>query len=112
MDVIVPPEIDPEVFRRLEEINAEEGALPLSLRVAVLGGGCSGFSYEFALVNRAEDGDLQLKGKGQRVLIDEVSLPFLSSAVIAYEDSLVAQRFVIKNPNAVSTCGCGTSFAM
>jgi iron-sulfur cluster assembly accessory protein len=79
--------------------------------VAVEGGGCSGFQYEIKLDDPAED-DLVLEGHGERVVVDSVSLPFLSNAVIDFSEELIGARFVIENPNATSSCGCGTSFSM
>ena len=81
------------------------------LRVAVEGGGCSGFQYEIKLDDPADD-DLVLEKDGEKVLIDPVSLPFLTDAVIDYSQELIGARFVIENPNASSSCGCGTSFSM
>ena len=75
------------------------------------GGGCSGFQYEIAL-DEAKDDDLVLEGSGQKVVVDSVSLPFLANAVIDFSDELIGARFVIENPNASSSCGCGTSFSM
>ncbi|MGR3291912.1 MAG: HesB/IscA family protein, partial [Paracoccaceae bacterium] len=80
-------------------------------RIAVEGGGCSGFQYEIKLDDPAED-DLLLQGNGQTVVIDSLSLPFLSNAVIDYSQELIGARFIIENPNATSSCGCGTSFSM
>jgi iron-sulfur cluster assembly accessory protein len=94
----------------LAEINEASGEAK-ALRVAVEGGGCSGFQYEIALDTPRAD-DLVLEGNGQKVLIDEVSLPFLSGAVIDFTEELIGARFVIENPNATSSCGCGTSFSM
>ena len=105
----LPPQVTDRAFDQLAAINAD--ATPQALRVAVLGGGCSGFQYEIRLDEPAED-DLVLEGSGQRVLVDPVSLPFLSGAVIDFEDALIGARFVVQNPNAVSSCGCGTSFAL
>jgi iron-sulfur cluster assembly accessory protein len=79
--------------------------------VAVEGGGCSGFQYEIKLDDPADD-DLILEKDGIKVLIDPVSLPFLTDAVIDYSQELIGARFVIENPNATSSCGCGTSFSM
>jgi iron-sulfur cluster assembly accessory protein len=81
------------------------------LRVAVEGGGCSGFQYEIALDEPKED-DLILEGAGQKVVVDSVSLPFLADATIDFTEELIGARFVIQNPNATSSCGCGTSFSM
>jgi iron-sulfur cluster assembly accessory protein len=104
----LPPRVTERAFARLAEIEAA----PKALRVAVEGGGCSGFQYEIKLDDAAADDDLVLEKDGQRVLIDPVSLPFLADAVIDFSDELIGARFVIDNPNATSSCGCGTSFAM
>jgi len=79
--------------------------------VAVEGGGCSGFQYEIDL-DEAKPDDLIISGNGESVVIDSVSLPFLSSAVIDFSEELIGARFVIDNPNASSSCGCGVSFSM
>ena len=79
--------------------------------MAVEGGGCSGFQYDIRLDTPAED-DLILEGEGQRVVVDSVSLPFLAGAVIDFTEELIGARFVIDNPNATSSCGCGTSFSI
>lgn len=97
--------------RRLAELSAEEGRA-LMLRVAVDGGGCSGFQYRFELVETAEDDDLRIERDGQTVLIDPVSIPFLKGSEIAFVDELAGAQFVIRNPNAASSCGCGVSFAI
>jgi len=106
----LPPRVSDRAFNRLAEIAESAGADQV-LRVAVNGGGCSGFQYEITLDAPAE-GDLVLEGQGQKVVIDAVSLPFLSNAVIDFTDELIGARFVIDNPNAASSCGCGLSFSM
>ncbi|MGB7268533.1 MAG: iron-sulfur cluster assembly accessory protein [Albidovulum sp.] len=106
----LPPKVTPRAFARLAEINAASGD-GKALRVAVEGGGCSGFQYEIKLDDPAPD-DLILEGDGQKVLVDAVSLPFLSNAVIDFSEELIGARFVIENPNATSSCGCGTSFSI
>ncbi|MEM9061023.1 MAG: iron-sulfur cluster insertion protein ErpA [Pseudomonadota bacterium] len=98
-------------FDRLAEISESSGETKM-LRVAVLGGGCSGFSYEFALEDHARDEDLVIERNGHRVLIDPESLPFLAGSVIDFKDELIGARFAVDNPNATSTCGCGTSFSL
>lgn len=106
----LPPSVTERAFARLAEIN--DGAeVPQALRVAVEGGGCSGFQYDIRLDAPADD-DLILESKGQRVLVDPVSLPFLEGAVIDFADELIGARFTIENPNAASSCGCGTSFSI
>lgn len=110
MELTLPPKVTDRAFARLAEINAEAGEAKV-LRVAVEGGGCSGFQYDIKLDDVAED-DLVLEGGGQKVVVDSVSLPFLSNAVIDFTEELIGARFVIDNPNATSSCGCGTSFSM
>lgn len=105
----LPPTVTERAFERLAEIGAADQGR--ALRVAVEGGGCSGFQYEIALDDPKED-DLVLEGKGQKVVVDSVSLPFLENAVIDFSEELIGARFVIDNPNATSSCGCGTSFSM
>ena len=105
----LPPKVTNRAFERLSEINAaNEGK---ALRIAVEGGGCSGFQYEISLGNPTEE-DLVIESDGQKVIIDAASLPFLENAVIDYADELIGARFVIENPNATSSCGCGTSFSI
>jgi iron-sulfur cluster assembly accessory protein len=110
MQLTLPPKVTDRAFARLAEINAEGGTK--ALRIAVEGGGCSGFQYEIKLEDVAADDDIVLEKDGQKVLIDSVSLPFLSDAVIDFTQELIGARFVIENPNATSSCGCGVSFSM
>ena len=110
MDLTLPPRVTDRAFARLAEIAEMTGARR-ALRVAVEGGGCSGFQYEITLGEPASD-DLVLEKNGQQVLVDQVSLPFLANAVIDFTEELIGARFVINNPNAASSCGCGTSFSM
>ncbi len=105
----LPPKVTQRAFDRLAEIGANADGK--ALRVAVEGGGCSGFQYDIRLDTPRPD-DMVLEGGGERVLVDEVSLPFLSGAVIDFSDELIGARFVIENPNATSSCGCGTSFSI
>ncbi|MGR3501139.1 HesB/IscA family protein [Pseudaestuariivita sp.] len=105
----VPPSVTDAAFDRLAEIGAADAGQ--ALRVAVEGGGCSGFQYDIKLDAPGED-DLVLSGKGQKVVVDAVSLPFLAGAVIDFSDELIGARFVIENPNATASCGCGTSFSI
>ena len=105
----LPPKVTVRAFERLAEIGAADQGQ--ALRVAVDGGGCSGFQYEIVLDDPKDD-DLVLEGSGQKVVVDAVSLPFLANAVIDFSEELIGARFVIENPNAKSSCGCGTSFSM
>ncbi|WP_299358279.1 iron-sulfur cluster assembly accessory protein [uncultured Paracoccus sp.] len=106
----LPPKVTPRAFDRLALINAD-AAEAQALRVAVEGGGCSGFQYDIRMDQPAAD-DLVIEGQGQKVLIDPVSLPFLAGATIDWSEELIGARFVIDNPNAGSSCGCGTSFSI
>ena len=105
----LPPKVTTRAFERLAEIGAADDGK--ALRVAVEGGGCSGFQYEIDL-DEPRDDDLVLEGAGQKVVVDSVSLPFLADAVIDFSEELIGARFIIENPNATSSCGCGTSFSM
>lgn len=96
---------------RIREILSGESDAN-ALRVSVLGGGCSGFSYDFALVKSAEADDLVIEKAGARVLIDPISIPYMAGSEIDFEDSLIGAAFKIKNPNATASCGCGTSFSI
>ena len=106
----LPPKVTARAYERLSEIGA--AADGKALRIAVEGGGCSGFQYEIAL-DTADEDDLVLDGPGgERVVIDSVSLPFLADATIDFTEELIGARFVIENPNATASCGCGTSFSI
>ena len=100
MELTLPPRVTARAFARLAEI-AELTGDQKALRVAVEGGGCSGFQYDIKLDDPAAD-DLVLEGAGQKVLIDQVSLPFLANAVIDFTEEIIGARFVIENPNASS----------
>jgi len=105
----LPPKVTARAFERLAEIGA--AADGKALRIAVEGGGCSGFQYEIELDEPKED-DVVFEGAGEKVVIDSISMPFLTDAEIDFTEELIGARFVINNPNATSSCGCGTSFSM
>lgn len=99
-------------MRRVAKIVSAE-AEPSALRVSVEGGGCSGFSYKFDIVpNCANDDDIAIHGDGATVLIDQLSVVYMKGSVIDFVDDLMGQSFKITNPNAVASCGCGTSFSV
>ena len=112
-DIVVPEGevvVSTAAAKRVAKILASEPDMS-ALRVSVEGGGCSGFQYEIDL-DEPKDDDLVLEGAGQKVVVDSVSLPFLADAVIDFTEELIGARFTIENPNATSSCGCGTSFSM
>jgi iron-sulfur cluster insertion protein len=106
MQLAIPPRVTERAFARIREIDGG------CLRVAVEGGGCSGFQYDIKLEPSAAGDDLVLEKDGAAVLIDPVSLPFLADAEIDFSEELIGARFVVRNPNATASCGCGTSFSM
>jgi iron-sulfur cluster insertion protein len=110
MQLTIPPKVTERAFARLRSVSEAEGQ-PRHLRVAVEGGGCSGFQYDLKFDQPADD-DLVLEQGGLKVLIDPVSLPFLSNAIIDFTEALIGAKFTIDNPNAKSSCGCGTSFSL
>ena len=97
--------------RRLARLAELEGH-PVLLRVAVDGGGCSGFQYRMDLVETGEADDLRIETDGQTALVDPISAPFLKGSEIAWVDELAGAQFVIRNPNAATSCGCGVSFSI
>jgi iron-sulfur cluster assembly accessory protein len=96
---------------RIAEIVSGEPT-PAMLRVSVEGGGCSGFQYRFDLVGEAAQDDVVIERKAAKVLIDPVSLEYLSGSEIDFVDDIIGASFKIQNPNATASCGCGTSFAL
>jgi iron-sulfur cluster assembly accessory protein len=110
-ETVLPVAVSARAAKRIAEILKNEPA-PAMLRVAVTGGGCSGFQYNFAIDDVRADDDLVLERDGATVLIDPVSLDFLQGAEIDFVDDMIGQAFKINNPNATSSCGCGTSFSV
>ncbi len=100
-----------QAARRIQSIGAAEGR-PVMLRVAVDGGGCSGFQYRFDLVESAQDDDLRIERDGAVALVDDVSLALLKGSEIDFVDELAGAEFRVRNPNARSSCGCGVSFSI
>jgi iron-sulfur cluster insertion protein len=97
---------------KVKELVDEEGNPELKLRVFVQGGGCSGFQYGFTFDEVVNEDDTQMSKNGVTLLIDAMSLQYLMGAEIDYKEDLQGAQFVIKNPNATTTCGCGSSFSV
>ena len=109
MNLTLPPKITDRAFSRLNEIGA--GKQSKALRIAVEGGGCSGFQYEIKLDDISET-DWVSEKDGESVVIDSISLPFLENSIIDFSEELIGAKFTINNPNAKTSCGCGTSFSI
>ena len=97
---------------KVRELIAEEGNPGLKLRVYISGGGCSGFQYGFTFDEARADDDFALDNGGVTLLVDPLSLQYLAGAEIDYAESLTGAQFLIRNPNAKTTCGCGSSFSI
>ena len=106
MDLRIPPTVTDKAFEKIE--NSCESK---TLRIAVKGGGCSGFQYVFSIVDQVNADDQVFEKNQCRVIIDKTSLQFLEGAKIDYSEELIGSSFKISNPNATSSCGCGTSFS-
>ncbi len=107
---------DPLVFTnaaavKVRELITEEGNDALMLRVFISGGGCSGFQYGFTFDEKIEEGDTVIEKEGVKLLVDPMSFQYLAGAEIDYTEGLEGAQFVIRNPNATTTCGCGSSFS-
>jgi iron-sulfur cluster insertion protein len=103
--------LSPSAAQRIHAIGKAEGR-PVMLRVAVEGGGCSGFQYQFDLVEAAQPDDLRIERDGAAALVDEMSLVLLKGSEIDFVDELAGAEFRVRNPNAKSSCGCGVSFSI
>lgn len=110
-DTASPVTVSASAAKRIAQILKAEAA-PAMLRVAVTGGGCSGFQYNFTIDDTKMDDDLVIARDGATVLVDPMSLDFLKGAEIDFVDDLIGAAFKINNPNATSSCGCGTSFSV
>ena len=113
------PEVPPSPLQfsaaaaaKVRELVAEEGNAALKLRAYIQGGGCSGFQYGFEFDDGAEEGDIVIVNAGATLVVDPLSLQYLLGAEVDYVESLSGAQFVIRNPNAKTTCGCGSSFTV
>ncbi|MEO0576469.1 MAG: iron-sulfur cluster insertion protein ErpA [Pseudomonadota bacterium] len=97
---------------KVGELIAEESNPDLKLRVFISGGGCSGFQYGFTFDETLEEGDISVENQGVTLLVDPMSVQYLMGAEIDYKEDLEGAQFIIRNPNATTTCGCGSSFSV
>lgn len=97
---------------KVRELIEEEENADLSLRVYVTGGGCSGFQYGFSFDEEIAEDDAQIENNGVRLLVDSMSYPYLAGGVVDYTEGLEGSKFIVQNPNAEATCGCGSSFSI
>lgn len=104
--------ISENAAKRLKTMIEGEGNPSLNFRITVSGGGCSGFQYGFDFDEAINDDDLTFVRDGVTVVVDEVSLQFVTGAILDFKQELIGSYFALENPNASSTCGCGTSFAI
>lgn len=107
-----PLALSASAARRIAALASAEGQPGTRLRVSVSGGGCSGFQYLFALDAKSEDGDVLIERDGAAVVVDGMSLMYVIGSELDYVEDLTGSYFKVKNPNASSSCGCGTSFAV
>jgi iron-sulfur cluster insertion protein len=97
---------------KVRELLREEGNPNLKLRVYITGGGCSGFQYGFSFDEQSSEDDVAIERDGTTLIVDPISLQYLAGAEVDYTESLAGAQFVIRNPNAKTTCGCGSSFSV
>ncbi len=111
IEMPTPINFSDNAVKKVKELIEEEGTLDLKLRVFVSGGGCSGMQYGFTFEESINEDDTKVEKDNVMLLIDPMSLQYLTGAEIDYQDNVQGSQFVIKNPNATTTCGCGSSFS-
>ena len=111
IEMPTPINVSDNAVKKVKELIAEEGTPDLKLRVFVSGGGCSGMQYGFTFEESINEDDTKVEKDNVMLLIDPMSLQYLTGAEIDYQDNVQGSQFVIKNPNATTTCGCGSSFS-
>ena len=112
VETALPIEFSDAAARKVKALVTEEENPELKLRVYVTGGGCSGFQYGFTFDELVAEDDAVVEKDGIQVLVDAMSYPYLVGASVDYEEGLSGSRFVVQNPNASATCGCGSSFSI
>lgn len=105
-------DMKPAAIEKIRDLIAEEGNPDLKLRIFVQGGGCSGFSYGFTFDEIANEDDFDMDYEGVHLLVDSMSAQYLTGASVDYKEELMGSQFTISNPNATTTCGCGSSFSV
>jgi len=110
--VEAPLELTSAAVSKVSQLIKDEGNPGLMLRVYIQGGGCSGFQYGFSFEEQVQDGDTEVIADGIKLLVDPMSMQYLTGAEIDYTEGLQGAQFVIRNPNATTTCGCGSSFTV
>ena len=111
LEMPTPINFSDNAVKKVKELIEEEGTPDLKLRVFVSGGGCSGMQYGFTFEETINEDDTKVEKDNVMLLIDPMSLQYLTGAEIDYQDNVQGSQFVIKNPNATTTCGCGSSFS-
>jgi iron-sulfur cluster insertion protein len=111
IEMPTPINFSDNAVKKVKELIEEEGTPDLKLRVFVSGGGCSGMQYGFTFEESINEDDTKVEKENVMLLIDPMSLQYLTGAEIDYQDNVQGSQFVIKNPNATTTCGCGSSFS-
>lgn len=112
VEQVMPIEFTETAAQRVGALIAEEENQALKLRVFVTGGGCSGFQYGFTFDEAVNPGDIEIQKAGVTLVVDPMSLQYLAGGTVDYEEGLQGARFFVDNPNATTTCGCGSSFAV
>lgn len=108
----IPLEFTDAAARKVAALVSEEENPELKLRVYITGGGCSGFQYGFTFDEKVNEGDLLIEKQGVAMVVDPMSLQYLMGGVVDYTEGLQGSRFIVQNPNATTTCGCGSSFSV
>jgi len=112
IEIPQPIEVTDSAVRKVQKLLEEEENPELKLRVFVTGGGCSGFQYGFSFDEKQNDGDLAIEKDGITVVVDPLSIQYLMGSKVDYTEGLQGARFIVDNPNAETTCGCGSSFSL
>ena len=111
-EMAVPLQFTDAAANKVKSLVADEDNPNLNLRVYITGGGCSGFQYGFTFDDKINDGDMTIENQGVALVVDAMSLQYLVGGSVDYTEGLEGSRFIVNNPNAKTTCGCGSSFSI